>query len=125
MSERPLSPHLQIYRWQITMVMSILHRFTGVALSVGALFMVAWLWAAAYDSSYFVMWRGFFGSIIGQIMLIGWSACFYYHLANGLRHLWWDMGRGFALENVTKSGMIAFAFTGVATAITWLIIWSA
>lgn len=125
MSERPLSPHLQVYRWQISMVMSILHRFTGVALSVGALFMVAWLWAAAYDSGYFVMWRGFFGSIIGQIMLIGWSACFYYHLANGLRHLWWDMGRGFALESVNKSGMTAFAFTGVATLITWIIIWSA
>ena len=125
MSQRPLSPHLQVYRPQITSVMSILHRMTGVALSIGALFMVAWLWAAAYDSGYFVMWRGFFGSILGQIMLIGWSACFYYHLANGIRHLWWDTGRGFDLKSVDKSGIFALGFVGVATVITWVIIWSA
>lgn len=126
MSERPLSPHLQVYRLPLYgAMMSILHRFTGVALSIGAVFMVAWLWAAAYDSGYFVMWRSFFGSIIGQIMLIGWSAAFYYHLANGIRHLWWDAGRGFDLKSVDKSGMFAFGFVAVATAITWIIIWSA
>ena len=125
MSQRPLSPHLQIYRPQISSALSILHRITGVALSVGSLFMVAWLWSAAYDSGAFVMWRGFFGSILGQIMLIGWSIAFYYHLANGIRHLVWDTGRGFALDIADKSGIAALIFTGVATLISWIIIWSA
>lgn len=121
---RPLSPHLQVYKPQITSVMSILHRMSGVVLSIGALFMVAWLWAAAYDSSYFVMWRGFFSSILGQIMLVGWSAAFYYHLMNGLRHLWWDTGRGFALKDVDRSGLIGLGLTVAATILTWIIIWS-
>ncbi|MBN8543492.1 MAG: succinate dehydrogenase, cytochrome b556 subunit [Alphaproteobacteria bacterium] len=124
MNERPLSPHLQIYRPQISSVTSIFHRISGIVLSVGAAFMVAWLWAAAYNSGYFVMWRGFFGSILGQIMLIGWSVAFYYHLGNGLRHLWWDTGNGFDLKTADKTGYFVFGFTALATLITWLIIWS-
>jgi succinate dehydrogenase / fumarate reductase cytochrome b subunit len=73
---RPLSPHLQIYRPQITSVLSIFHRISGVVLAVGSLFFVAWLWSAAYDSAYVAMWRDFFGSVFGQIMLIGWSVAF-------------------------------------------------
>ena len=125
MSERPLSPHLQVYRLPLYgAIMSILHRITGVALSIGALFMVAWLWAAAYDSGYFVMWRSFFGSIIGQIMLIGWSAAFYYHLGNGIRHLWWDTGAGFTNQSVEKTGKIILGFTAATTLLTWIIVWS-
>lgn len=121
---RPLSPHLQIYRPQITSVLSIFHRITGVVLAVGSLFFVAWLWAAAYDSSYFAMWRSFFGSILGQMMLVGWSAAFYYHFANGIRHLAWDMGLGFELKNVTRTGVASLMFTAVATLLTWALIWS-
>jgi succinate dehydrogenase / fumarate reductase cytochrome b subunit len=121
---RPLSPHLQIYRPQITSVLSIFHRISGVVLALGSLFFVAWLWAAAYDSSYFAMWRDFFGSVFGQFMLIGWSAAFYYHFANGIRHLAWDMGLGFELKNVDKTGIAALVFSAAATAFTWIVIWS-
>lgn len=123
-TKRPLSPHLQIYRPQITSVLSILHRITGVILAVGSLFFVAWLWAAAYDSAYFAMWRSFFGSIFGQLMLVGWSAAFYYHFANGIRHLAWDIGLGFGLNNVTRTGIASLLFTAAATLLTWIIIWS-
>lgn len=124
MSERPISPHLQVYRLPLSAIMSISHRITGFGLSIGALFMVAWLWAAAYDSGYFVMWRSFFGSIIGQIMLIGWSAAFYYHLANGIRHLWWDTGAGFTNQSALKTGQFILGFTAIVTLLTWIIVWS-
>jgi len=116
---RPLSPHLQIYRPQISSVLSIMHRITGLILSAGSALLVAWLWAAAYNGSYFECWQQFFTSTLGCILLIGWSAAFYYHLGNGIRHLFWDMGRGFDLKNLTRSGLAVLAFAATATAITW------
>ena len=118
---RPLSPHVGIYRWQITNTLSILHRMTGVALSIGTLFLVAWLWAAAYNGQTFHMWQEFFAGPVGIFMLFGWSVAFYYHLGNGIRHLVWDTGRGFDLDTVTKTGLFNLAFTAVATAITWFV----
>lgn len=112
---RPLSPHVGIYRWQITNTLSILHRITGVALSAGTAVLAAWLWAAAYDGAYFDAWQDFFISPIGVLMLMGWVFCFFYHLANGIRHLFWDIGRGFALQTVTKSGLLVVAFALIAT----------
>lgn len=117
---RPLSPHVGIYRWQITNTLSILHRLTGVALSLGSGLIVAWLWAAAYDGAYFDFWQDFFASNIGTFMLIGWSFCFFYHLANGIRHLFWDIGRGFALGTVTKSGIAVVIFATLGTFWLWL-----
>jgi succinate dehydrogenase / fumarate reductase, cytochrome b subunit len=116
---RPLSPHLQIYRPQISSVLSILHRMTGVCLALGIPMFVAWLWAAAYSDDYFNMWQGFFTSTMGTIMLMAWTAAFYYHLGNGIRHLFWDMGRGFDLKNVTLSGVAVLLFAAGATAATW------
>ncbi len=116
---RPLSPHVGIYRWQITNTLSILHRLTGVALSVGTLFLVAWLWAAAYNGEYFLMWRDFFSSFIGQLMLFGWSAAFYYHLGNGIRHLLWDTGWGFELGCVKRTGIVSVTISTLLTLGTW------
>ena len=116
---RPLSPHLGIYRWQITNALSILHRLSGVALSVGTLFLAAWLWAAAYNGDYFHEWQEFYAGPIGILMLFGWSVVFYYHLGNGIRHLFWDMGKGFELPTVTKTGLFNLGFTALATLITW------
>jgi succinate dehydrogenase / fumarate reductase cytochrome b subunit len=121
---RPLSPHLSIYSWQITNTLSILHRLTGVVLSVGVIFLTAWLWAAAYNGEYFHAWQSFFAGPIGLIMLFGWSAAFYYHLGNGIRHLFWDAGKGFALPNVTKSGLFNVAFAAIATAVTWVVVFT-
>ena len=84
---RPLSPHLQIYRRQLTSITSILHRFTGIGLAVGLLYLVCWLTAAASGLEAFDRLQTFNGSIIGRLLLLGWSIAFFYHLLNGLRHL--------------------------------------
>ncbi|MEM7669669.1 MAG: succinate dehydrogenase, cytochrome b556 subunit [Pseudomonadota bacterium] len=104
---RPLSPHLQVYRPQITSMLSILHRATGVGLLAGAAAIVWWLLAAATGPEHFALADGFLTSWLGTLVMLGsaWALC--YHLANGIRHLIWDMGFGFELETVNKSGMAA------------------
>ena len=119
-AHRPLSPHLQIYRPQITSAMSIMHRITGVALSVGSVLLVWWLWAAAYSPTCFETLQHFFQGWVGKTLLIGWTAAFYYHLGNGLRHLVWDTGRGFDLPSVTRSGLLVLVFVVAATVATWV-----
>ena len=118
---RPLSPHLQIYRWQITMAMSILHRATGVGLLLGGVLVVWWLLAAATGPEYFDFVDGLITSWLGLLVLLGltWALC--YHLLNGIRHLVWDTGRGFDLETVDKSGMAVAAGSAVLTVLLWLL----
>ena len=116
---RPLSPHLQVYRWQLTSVLSILHRFTGVALSVGTILLVWWLVAAAEGPESYERAQTFLGSWVGRILLFGWSLALFYHLCNGLRHLWWDTGRGFELRQVYAGGWFVLAATIVLTAAAW------
>ena len=117
--DRPLSPHLQVYKPQITSVLSILHRMTGVALWVGSLLLVAWLWAVAYSTEYFDFWAYFASHPLAKLLLIGWTFAFYYHFCNGIRHLFWDAGRGFSLENVTRSGMAVVGASLGATGASW------
>jgi succinate dehydrogenase / fumarate reductase cytochrome b subunit len=118
---RPLSPHLQIYRRQLTSVTSILHRFTGIGLAVGLLYLVCWLTAAASGLEAFDQLQTFNGSIIGRLLLLGWTVAFFYHLLNGLRHLAWDAGWGFELPTAYKSGYAVFIGTAVLTIGAWLI----
>ena len=123
---RPLSPHLQVYRWQLTSVMSILHRVSGVALTAGALLLVWWLVAAAAGPGPYAQVQWFLGSPLGLLLLFVWTAALFYHLCNGLRHLWWDAGHGFELPSVYASGWIVAAATGVLTVISWiagLVLW--
>lgn len=122
--QRPLSPHLTIYRPQITSVLSITHRITGIGLTIGILPLTLWLYAIAYDASLFESLQHFFTGFIGRLLLIGWTLAFYYHLGNGLRHLNWDIGRGFALPDVTASGQLVLVFTVAMTVFTWAIIFS-
>jgi succinate dehydrogenase / fumarate reductase cytochrome b subunit len=117
-SDRPLSPHLQVYRPQITSVLSICHRMTGVLLTFGTLFLTWWLVAAAYGPDQFATAQAFLGSIIGQLMLWGFTFALFYHLGNGVRHLAWDFGWGFELAQVRLSGLIMLAFAAVATLVT-------
>lgn len=116
---RPLSPHLQIYRWQLTSVLSILHRMTGLALSVGAILLVSWLGAAADGAQPFAKFQGFMGSWLGLVLLFGWSVALFYHLCNGIRHLCWDTGRGLDLRSVYASGWGVLAATAALTVIAW------
>jgi succinate dehydrogenase / fumarate reductase, cytochrome b subunit len=90
---RPLSPHLSIYRPQISSVLSIMHRITGLALFVGTALITFWLWSAAYAPAFYSTFHAGLNSPFGQICLLGWTLAFYYHLGNGIRHLFWDMGK--------------------------------
>ena len=119
--QRPLSPHLQIYRWQFTMTLSILHRITGVGLGLGALLLVYWLSAAASGPAAFVKAQGFVGSWFGILILFGFSVALFYHLANGIRHLTWDAGHGLDVKSANSSAVVAFAFAIVATLAVWVV----
>ena len=115
---RPLSPHIQVYRPQITSVLSIAHRITGVALTAGTLLLTWWLVAAAYGPEQFATAQGFIGSWIGQLLLWGFTFALFYHLGNGVRHLAWDFGWGFELGQLRTSGIAVLIFACAATLIT-------
>ena len=119
-ASRPLSPHLQIYRWQITSVLSILHRFTGLALSVGTLLLVWWLVALATGPDAFTTAQAFMGSWLGRLLLLGWSFSLFFHLANGIRHLFWDAGYGFEIKTTTASGWAVVVASVALTVIAWV-----
>lgn len=121
-TNRPLSPHLQIYRPQLTSVLSILHRVTGVFLSSGILVLIYWLSALSggpdtYESAVVLL-----GSWPAQALLLAWMAAFYYHLLNGVRHLFWDAGIGFELRQVYRSGWMVLIGCVILTTITWFAI---
>jgi succinate dehydrogenase / fumarate reductase, cytochrome b subunit len=118
--ERPLSPHLQVYRPQITSVLSILHRITGAALAAGTLLLVYWLIAVASGPDAYDAAQSVVGSIIGRILLLGWSWALFYHLTNGIRHLVWDAGRGFELRTVTISGWTVVILSFALTLAAWI-----
>ena len=117
---RPLSPHLQIYRWQLTSVLSILHRITGLALVAGTLLLVYWLVATAASPAAFAAAQEFIGSILGRLLLFAWTVALFYHLANGIRHLLWDAGRGFELRTVYASGWAVVIAAVALSLITWI-----
>lgn len=118
---RPLSPHLSVYRPQWTSATSILHRITGVAMAPGAALIVWWLLAAATSEDAFELADGILTSWIGYLILLGltWSLC--YHFLNGIRHLWWDTGRGFDLEKVELSAKLTVAGSLVLTVLIWAV----
>lgn len=118
-SNRPLSPHLQVYKPQMTSVTSILHRATGVGLSYGLVVFVWWLVSAAIGPESYDYFLGFAGSEIGLLLMFCWTIAFYYHLANGVRHLIWDSGFLFKIKNAYTAGYFVFLFTAVLTGLSW------
>ncbi|MGI9435868.1 MAG: succinate dehydrogenase, cytochrome b556 subunit [Geminicoccaceae bacterium] len=120
--ERPLSPHLQIYRWYLTMALSIAHRASGVALAFGLLLLTWWLLALAGGPEAFALVEAVKDSVIGVLVLFGYTFVLAYHLGNGIRHLVWDMGYGYEPEIARKSGIAVLVFAAVVTVLTWLII---
>ena len=121
MNNRPLSPHLQIYRLPLPALMSVAHRATGVFLALGTLLLSCWIISLASGASDFESVRKFIGSIIGLLLMLGWTFSLFYHLLNGIRHLFWDVGKGFDLETVYKSGYLTLAGAGVLTVLVWII----
>lgn len=120
-AKRPLSPHLQVYRPQLTSILSITHRLSGVALSVGTLLLVYWLAAAAAGPEAFESAQSFVGSFLGRLLLFGWTIGLFFHLCNGIRHLFWDVGLGFELDDVYRSGWTVVAATAVLSLMTWIV----
>ncbi len=116
--DRPLSPHLQIYRPQYTSILSIFHRATGVCMTVSAILVVWWFIAAATSPEYFETADWFLTSFIGNLVMLGSLAALWYHFCNGIRHLWWDIGQGFDLDVSEKTGYAVLGGTVVLTLLT-------
>ena len=118
---RPLSPHLQVYRWPISMALSISHRATGIGLGIGTLMLTWWLVAAAVSDNAFAAVQWFLGSWLGVLALLAWSASLIFHLFTGLRHLAWDAGIGFEKPWYNQSGWAVVIGTAVVTALLWIV----
>jgi succinate dehydrogenase / fumarate reductase cytochrome b subunit len=119
-SKRPLSPHLQVYKPQMTSVMSILHRATGVFLSLFAvLLLLGFTLSVLMGAERYGQFTGLLGSFIGRGILFALSVCIFYHMFNGIRHLFWDSGKLFKIENAQYAGAFVLLGTGAATLAYW------
>jgi len=120
-ADRPLSPHLMNWRPHLTMTVSILHRFTGMALYGGALIVAGWAAALASGPDAFEHYRALLGSPLGKLVLVGLTFSVFYHLAGGIRHLAWDLGLGFELRTADTTATAVVAFAVTATVAVWII----
>jgi succinate dehydrogenase / fumarate reductase cytochrome b subunit len=118
-TRRPLSPHMQVYRWQVQMVSSILHRATGIALAFGSLLVIYGLVQLAAGEDSFNQFKSIIGSPVGMLLLIGWSWALFYHLCNGIRHLIQDAGAGYAIAQFVRSSWLSVAGSIVLTVLVW------
>lgn len=119
--QRPLSPHLQVYRPQLTSMLSILHRITGAALAFGCLLAPLWLLSALSGDAAYDQLQALRAHPFGQFLLLGWLFCFCYHLLNGIRHLCWDMVLGFKLKSVYITGWLVFIGSFALTLFLWML----
>ena len=118
---RPLSPHLQVYRWPLSMAISISHRATGIALGAGCLLLTWWLVAAATSDRAFAAVQWFISSWLGLLLLFGWTVTLMFHFFAGIRHLAWDAGYGYDAPIYNRSGWGVVIATGVCTVLIWII----
>ncbi|HIF18621.1 MAG TPA: succinate dehydrogenase, cytochrome b556 subunit [Cycloclasticus sp.] len=123
-SNRPLSPHLDVYKLPLSAVISIVHRGTGAFLTMGTLVLVWWLMALAGGEEAFMSAQSFMGSFFGRLILFGWSFALFFHLCNGVRHLIWDAGYGFEKDTVEKSSLMVLGAAGFLTFFIWIIAFS-
>ena len=121
---RPLSPHVGIYRWQIGNSLSILHRATGIVLALGLLALCYWLTSLAAGEQSYAAAVAVFSSPVGLAGLAGWTFAFLYHLLNGVRHLFWDVGYGFERTQRHASGWLVVLGSIALTAGVWILVWS-
>lgn len=118
---RPLSPHLQIYRWPITMGTSILHRVTGVGLGFGTLILAWWLVAAALGPGEYAVFESAAFHWFGRLVLFGFTVALVFHSLNGLRHLGWDIGLGFKMPTANATGIVVYLLTVALTILIWVV----
>jgi succinate dehydrogenase / fumarate reductase cytochrome b subunit len=118
---RPLSPHLQVWKPTLSMTLSIVHRITGAALYLGAALLVWWLMALASGPEAFATAQGVFGSILGKLVLFGFTWALIHHTVGGVRHLVWDTGHGLDLKSVHTSGLVSIAVSIALTFLIWIV----
>ena len=121
--QRPLSPHLQIYKPQITSMLSILHRATGIALSIGSVILVLWIVALTLGENTYLMYSNLINKWFGKLIIFGFTFALFYHLSNGIRHLFWDAGYGYDLKHAYISGLAVIISSLLLTSMTWLIVY--
>lgn len=119
--ERPLSPHLQVYRWPVTMASSILHRATGIGLGLGTLLLTWWLVAAAAGPEYYAWVQMVLASWLGRLVLFGFTWALFYHLLNGIRHLFWDAGYGYSIPVANRTAWLAIVGSVVLAVLAWIV----
>ena len=117
---RPLSPHLTIYRWPISMTLSILHRLTGVALSGGLVILTIWLLTLSYGATAYEPVAAWLGTLFGKLLLVAFSYAFFFHFCNGIRHLFWDVGKGFEMRQVFASAWSVVIASLALTLLFWM-----
>ena len=120
-SKNPLSPHLQIYRWQISSLVSIAHRITGILNFLGLIFISAWISSAGISENLFECFSVFLKSFIGRFILIGFTWSISYHLLSGIRHLFWDLGYGYEIKTANFSGILVILSSLILTIVLWMI----
>ena len=121
--QRPLSPHLQIYKPQITSILSILHRGTGIVLSIGSIILVLWIVTLTLGESTYLMYSNIINNWFGKFIIFGFTFALFYHLSNGIRHLFWDAGYGYDLNHAYISGISVIISSLLLTSLTWLIVY--
>lgn len=119
---RPLSPHIMNWKWHITMATSIFHRASGIALYIGAFVIVGWLLSITLGESAYNTYAGLLGSPLGLLVLFAFTAAAIYHLANGIRHLFWDAGTGYSLETANLSAILVIAIAAIGSVVIWALI---
>ncbi len=120
-TQRPLSPHIGVYRWQLTMTLSILHRATGIALSVGTILLCWLLIALATGAGSYQTVHAFCASPVGMVLLAGWTWSLFFHLCNGIRHLLWDTGWGFEIPRAYATGWTVVAASFILSILVWVL----
>ncbi|MGB1187534.1 MAG: succinate dehydrogenase, cytochrome b556 subunit [Cycloclasticus pugetii] len=123
-NNRPLSPHLDVYRLPLSALLSIVHRGTGAFLTLGTLVLVWWLMALAGGEESFISAQQFMGSFIGRLVLFGWTFALFFHLSNGIRHLVWDAGYCFEKADVEKTSYIVLGVSAFLTIVVWIVAFS-
>jgi succinate dehydrogenase / fumarate reductase cytochrome b subunit len=117
---RPLSPHLMHWRPHLTMVVSITHRIFGLGLYLGLLILAGWAAALASGEDAFDAYRGLLGSLLGKLVLLGLTVSVFFHMANGVRHFFWDLGSGFQKRTADTTAILVVAFAVAATITLWI-----
>ncbi|MSO72494.1 MAG: succinate dehydrogenase, cytochrome b556 subunit [Rhodospirillaceae bacterium] len=120
-ADRPLSPHVFIYRWPLASLLSITHRITGIGLTIGTLLLTSWIVSATHGGDSYAAFTAFIGSPFGYFLLLGFSLALFYHLCNGIRHLFWDAGMNFEIAQTNSGNWLVLSGTVVLTAAAWLL----